>query len=136
MSIICCVVYSSVQSFSRTFLMASICKSKIEIKSPMLDLGTKVLKSFGIITILLNFQTFSQLAHDVVTTLGFSCILVATFDNVVTTLCFRRLLRLKTNVVTTLCFRRRFSDPVLTLHQRRDSDIVFLKKSEGIAMSL
>ena len=134
MSIICCVVYSSVQSFSRTFLMASICKSKIEIKSPMFDLGTKVLKSFGI-TILLNFQTFSQLAHDVVTTLGFSCILVATSDNVVTTLCFRRLLRLKTNV-TTLCFRRRFSDPVLTLHQRRDSDIVFLKKSEGIAMSL
>ena len=135
MSIICCVVYSSVQSFSRTFLMASICKSKIEIKSPMLDLGTKVLKSFGI-TILLNFQTFSQLAHDVVTTLGFSCILVATSDNVVTTLCFRRLLRLKTNVVTTLCFRRRFSDPVLTLHQRRDSDIVFLKKAKGIAMSL
>ena len=134
MSIICCVVYSSVQSFSRTFLMASICKSKIEIKSPMLDLGTKALKSFGI-TILLNFQTFSQLAHDVVTTLGFSCILVATSDNVVTTLCFRRLLRLKTNVVTT-CFRRRFSDPVLTLHQRRDSDIVFLKKSKGIAMSL
>ena len=134
MSIICCVVYSSVQSFSRTFLMASICKSKIEIKSPMLDLGTKVLKSFGI-TILLNFQTFSQLAHDVVTTLGFSCILVATSDNVVTTLCFRRLLRLKTNV-TTLCFRRRFSDPVLTLHQRRDSDIVFLKKAKGIAMSL
>ena len=100
----------------------------------MLDLGTKALKSFGI-TILLNFQTFSQLAHDVVTTLGFSCILVATSDNVVTTLCFRRLLRLKTNV-TTLCFRRRFSDPVLTLHQRRDSDIVFLKKSKGIAMSL
>ena len=85
----------------------------------MLDLGTKALKSFGI-TILLNFQTFSQLAHDVVTTLGFSCILVATSDN----------------VVTTLCFRRRFSDPVLTLHQRRDSDIVFLKKSKGIAMSL
>ena len=73
----------------------------------MLDLGTKVLKSFGIITILLNFQTFSQLAHDVVTTLGFSCILVATSDN----------------VVATLCFPRRFSNLVLTLQQRRDSDV-------------
>ena len=28
----------------------------------------------------------SQLAHDVVTTLGFGCILVATLDNIVTTL--------------------------------------------------
>ena len=32
----------------------------------------------------------SQLAHDVVTTLDFGCILVATSDNVVTTLCFQR----------------------------------------------
>ena len=32
------------------------------------------------------------------------------------------LLQPKTNVVTTLCFRRRFSDLVLTLQQRRDSE--------------
>ena len=32
------------------------------------------------------------------------------------------LLRPKTSVVTTLCFRRRFSDLVLTLQQRRDSE--------------
>ena len=38
------------------------------------------------------------------------------------------LLQPKTNVVTTLCFRRRFSDLVLTLQQRRDSDVVFLTK--------
>ena len=89
--------------------MASICKSKIEIKSPMLDLGTKALKSFGI-TILLNFQTFSQLAHDVVTTLGFSCILVATSDN----------------IVTTLFFRRRYYNQKLALSQRCVFDVGFL----------
>ena len=32
----------------------------------------------------------SQLAQDVVTTLGFGCIMVAKPDNVVTTLCFQR----------------------------------------------
>ena len=69
-----------------------------------------------------RFQVF-QLAHDVVTTLGFGCILVATLDNVVTTL-----LQPKINVVTTLCFRRRFSDMVLTLQQRCDSDVGFLTK--------
>ena len=40
----------------------------------------------------------------------------------------RSLLQPKTNVVTTLCFRRRFSDMLLTLQQRRDSDAVFLTK--------
>ena len=38
------------------------------------------------------------------------------------------LLRPKTNVVATWCFRRRFSDLVLTLQQRSDSEIVFLTK--------
>ena len=36
------------------------------------------------------YSCATQLAHDVVTTLGFSCVLVAKSDNVVTTLCFRR----------------------------------------------
>ena len=78
----------------------------------------------------------SQLAHDVVTTLGFGCILVVTSDNVVTALSQRchnvvfptSLLRPKTNVVTTLCFRLRLSDMALTLQERRDSDVVFLTK--------
>ena len=38
------------------------------------------------------------------------------------------LLQPKTNVATMLCFPRRFSDLVLTLQQRRDSDVVFLTK--------
>ena len=66
----------------------------------------------------------TQLAHDVVTTLGFGCILVAIWDKVVTT----SLLQLKPNVATTLCFLRRSSDLVLTLQQRRNSDVVFLTK--------
>ena len=37
-----------------------------------------------------DFLYFTQPAHDVVTTLGFGCILVATSDNVVKTLCFQR----------------------------------------------
>ena len=51
----------------------------------------------------------NQLAHDVVATLGFSCILVATLDN----------------VVTTLYFRRHYYDKKLTLLQRRVFDIGF-----------
>ena len=35
----------------------------------------------------------------------------------------------KANVVTTLCFRRRVSDLVLTLQQRRKSDVISLKKN-------
>ena len=79
----------------------------------------------------------SQLAHDVVTTLGFGCTLVATLDNVLTPLLQRCVSDVvtdvvtndvKTNVVTTLCFRRRFPDLVLTLKQRRDSDVSFLMK--------
>ena len=38
------------------------------------------------------------------------------------------LLQPKTSIVTTLCFPRRFSDLVLTLQKRRDSDVVFLTK--------
>ena len=38
------------------------------------------------ILFILFIVIFTQLAHDVVTTLGFGCILVATSDNVVTTL--------------------------------------------------
>ena len=83
----------------------------------------------------LNFSV-SKLVHDVVTTLGFGCILVETSDNVVTTLSQRchnfvfptSFLQQKNNVATTLCFRRRFSNLVLTLQQRRDSDVVFLMK--------
>ena len=59
------------------------------------------------------FNETAQLAHDVVATLGFGCILVTTSE---------------TNVVATLCFRRRFSDLKLTLQQRRDPDVVFLTK--------
>ena len=59
-----------------------------------------------------NYNLPPQLAHEVVTTLGFGCFLVATLDN----------------VVTTLCFRRRFSNLEITLQQRRDSDVVFLTK--------
>ena len=74
----------------------------------------------------------SQLAHDVVTTLGFGYILVTTSDNVVTTLSQRCVsdvvTKTKTNVVTKLCFRCRFSDLALTLQQRRGSDVVFLTK--------
>ena len=97
------------------------------------------LRSHSLFTDLLT-----QLAHEVVTTLGFGCILVATSDNVVTTLsqsCHNVvfptwLLRPKTNAVT-LHFRRRFSDLVLTLQQRRDSDVVFLwRKSKGVPISL
>ena len=83
---------------------------------------------------LVNGSTFnSQLTHDVVTTLGYACILVATSNYVNTTLSQRYvsdvvILQPKINVVTTLCFRRRFSDLVLTLQQRRDSDVVFLTK--------
>ena len=51
----------------------------------------------------------TQLAHDVVATLGFSCILVATSDN----------------VVTTLYFRRHYYDEKLTLLQRRVFDVGF-----------
>ena len=51
----------------------------------------------------------TQLAHDVVATLGFSCILVATLDN----------------VVTTLYFRRHYYDKKLTLLQRRVFDVGF-----------
>ena len=48
-----------------------------------------------------------QLAHDVVTMLGFGCILVATSDN----------------VFTTLCFRRRYYNQKLTLFQRGVFDV-------------
>ena len=72
----------------------------------------------------------SQLTQDVVTTLGFGCILVATSDNVVTTLSQRCVSDLvtttKTNVLTMSCFRRRFSVLALTLRQHRDSDVAFL----------
>ena len=51
----------------------------------------------------------TQLAHDVVATLGFGCILVATSDN----------------VVRTLCFRRHCYDERLTLLQRRVFDVGF-----------
>ena len=54
-----------------------------------------------------SFRTLSeltQLAHDVVTTLVFGCLLVVT-----------SLLPPKSNVVTASCFRRRFSDQILTL---------------------
>ena len=76
----------------------------------------------------------SQLAHDVVATLGFGYILVATSDNVVTTLpqhCVADVITTTkniVNVVTMSCFRRRFSDLTLTLQQRRDPDVVFLTK--------
>ena len=50
-----------------------------------------------------------QLAHDVVTTLSFGCILVATSDN----------------VVTTLRFRRRYYNQKLTLLKRCVSNVGF-----------
>ena len=51
----------------------------------------------------------AQLTHDIVTTLGFGCILVATSDD----------------VVTTLCLRSRYYDQKLTLLQRCVFDIGF-----------
>ena len=51
----------------------------------------------------------AQLEHDVVATLGFGCILVATSDN----------------VVRTLCFRRHYYDEKLTLLPRRVFDVGF-----------
>ena len=53
-----------------------------------------------------------QLAQDVVTTLGFGCILVVTSDNIVTTLSQR-------------CFRRCYYNQKLTLLQRCVFDIGF-----------
>ena len=55
-----------------------------------------------------NYNLPPQLAHDVVTTLGFRCFLVATSDNVVTTLCFQRRYYNQTQVAIALCFRRRY----------------------------
>ena len=79
----------------------------------------------------------TQLAHDAVTTLVFRCLLVATSDNVKTTLSQRclsvaptKLYRCynvvfstsifwpDTNVVATSCFWRHFSDKNLTVYQR------------------
>ena len=51
----------------------------------------------------------TQLAHDVVTTLGFGYFLVAMSDN----------------VLTTLCFRRRYYDQKITLLQRCVFDVGF-----------
>ena len=51
----------------------------------------------------------TQLTHNVVATLGFGCILVATSDN----------------VDTTLCFRRRYYNQKLTFLQRSAFDVSF-----------
>ena len=73
-----------------------------------------------------SFSKSSQLVHDVVTTLGFGYILVATSDNVVTTLSFRRhyydqkvtlLQRPGINFAATLWFWCRFHDENLKVFQ-------------------
>ena len=83
-----------------------------------------------------RFRKITQLAHDVVTTLGFGCILAVTSDNVVTTLCFRRryypknsrcykvlfstlVFRPRINVATTSWFWCRFPDENLNVLQYR-----------------
>ena len=81
-----------------------------------------------------RFSKITQLAHDVVTTLGFGCILAVTSDNVVTKLCFRRryypknsrcynvvfstlVFRPRINVATTSWFWCRFPDENLNVLQ-------------------
>ena len=79
----------------------------------------------------LCIKNSSQLAHDVVTTLGFVVfwsrrrITLSQHCHVVFGTSF---LQPKTNVVTTLYFRSRFSNLVLRLQQGRDSHVVFLTK--------
>ena len=81
----------------------------------------------------------TQLAHDVVTTLVFGCLLVATLENVESTLsqhclsdvaapakiwrCYNivfstSIFQPDTNVVATSCFWRHFSDKILMVYQR------------------
>ena len=81
-------------------------------------------------------MTSAQLAHDVVTTLGFGFILVATSDNA-TTLCFRRrYYDQKLKLLKRCVFEVGFPNLVLMLQQRRDSVSFSWRKSKGIPISL
>ena len=67
----------------------------------------------------------TQLAHDVVTTLGFGCILVATSDNVVTTL----LQRYVSNVITTTKNQRCYNVVFSTSVFRPDINVAATSRS-------